>query len=191
MDIDFAEVQSVFDTNVFAVMRMCKEFSPLLIEAKGTIINIGSLAGVIPYVFGSVYNATKAALHSYSETLRVELAPFEVKVMVVITGGVQSNIARTYRDLPKGSLYLPLDTEYQRRQKHSQEGAMDNSVYAEGVVRAALGTRPTRSLWRGHQAWKVWLLLRIFPRFFWDFYFSRVFRLDKLADVVSVQRKND
>lgn len=155
LDVDFDEVQATFETNVFSVMRMCQAFAPLLIQAKGTIVQIGSVAGEIPYVFGSTYNASKAALHSYSDTLRIELAPFGVNVMVVVTGGVKSNIAKTRRELPEDSLYHSLDVEYQRRQTHSQEGAMENTVYAEGVVKAALKTKPTRSLWRGHQAWGV------------------------------------
>jgi 1-acylglycerone phosphate reductase len=52
-------------------MRMCQAFAPLLIAAKGTIVQIGSVAAVMPYVFGSVYNASKAALHAYSNTLRL------------------------------------------------------------------------------------------------------------------------
>jgi NAD(P)-dependent dehydrogenase (short-subunit alcohol dehydrogenase family) len=47
LDLDFEEVEETFKTNVFSVMRMCKEFAPLLIEAKGTIVQIGSLAGVM------------------------------------------------------------------------------------------------------------------------------------------------
>lgn len=50
LDVDFDEVKSTFDVNVVAVMRMCKEFAPLLISAKGTIVQIGSLAGIMPYV---------------------------------------------------------------------------------------------------------------------------------------------
>jgi 1-acylglycerone phosphate reductase len=80
------EVEACFRTNVYGVMRMCKAFAPLVIAAKGTIVQIGSLAGVMPYVFGSAYNATKAALHAYSNTLRIELAPFGVKVITVVTG---------------------------------------------------------------------------------------------------------
>lgn len=71
LDVDFDEVREVFEVNVYSVMRMCQAFAPLLIEAKGCIVQIGSLAGVMPYVFGSAYNATKAALHAYSNTLRV------------------------------------------------------------------------------------------------------------------------
>lgn len=188
--MDFDEARDLLETNVISVMRMCKDFSGLLIEAHGTIINIGSLAAEIPYVFGSAYNASKAALHAYSDTLRVELKPFEVRVMVIVTGGVTSNIARTHRELPEGSLYVPLDAEYQRRQKHSQEGAMDNTTYAEGVVRAALKKYPVRSLWRGHQAWVVRVLLQVMPRFFWDYYFTKVFRLQKLTDYLRTQRKS-
>lgn len=66
----------VFEVNVFSVMKMVQVFAPMLIEAKGTIVQIGSIAGKLPYVFGSVYNASKAALHSYNRTLRVELEPF-------------------------------------------------------------------------------------------------------------------
>jgi 1-acylglycerone phosphate reductase len=45
-------------------MRMCQAFAPLLIAAKGTIVQIGSIAGIMPYVFGAGYNASKAALYA-------------------------------------------------------------------------------------------------------------------------------
>ena len=189
LDIEYTEVQATFETNVFAVMRMCQTFAPLLMQAKGTIVQIGSVAGEIPYVFGSAYNASKAALHVYSDTLRIELAPFDVKVLVVVTGGVKSNIARTHRELPEGSLYHPLEVEYRRRQLHSQEAAMETTSYAEGVVEAALKAKPTRTLWRGNQAWNVWLLLTLMPRIFWDYYFAREFNLTKLASLVKARKK--
>ena len=84
------------------------------------------MAAIAPYVFGSVYNASKAALHSWSHTLGLELEPFGVRVMVVITGGVKSRIARTERVLPENSLYLEVGKEFERRVLHSQEGAMPN-----------------------------------------------------------------
>lgn len=71
LEIDLDELRLTFEINVFAVMRMCQAFAPLLIAAKGRIIQIGSVAAVVPYVFGSAYNASKAALHQYSNTLRV------------------------------------------------------------------------------------------------------------------------
>ena len=47
LEVDFDEVQDIFNINVIAVMRMCKEFTPLLIHSKGTIVQIGSLAALM------------------------------------------------------------------------------------------------------------------------------------------------
>lgn len=109
------------------------------------------------------YNASKAALHAYSNTLRVELAPFGVKVVTVVTGGVQSNIARVERSLPEGSLYVPVDEEYQRRLKHSQEGAMPNDAYARSVVGKVLRPSPPKQAWEGNKAWLVWCMHTFLP----------------------------
>ena len=161
-DIDLAEVEATFAANVFGVMRMCQAFAPFLIAAKGTIVQIGSIAAIMPYVFGSVYNASKAALHQYSNTLRVELKQFDVKVITVVTGGVKSNIANTERTLPEDSIYVPLTQEYARRVKHSQEVGIPNEQYAKYVVPRVIGTS-RRTVWAGYGAWLIWFASTFFP----------------------------
>ena len=47
LDVQLEEIRQTFEVNVFAVMRMCQEFAPLLIEAKGTIVQTGSVAGLM------------------------------------------------------------------------------------------------------------------------------------------------
>lgn len=194
LDINLEDAKRIFDVNLFAVMRMCQVFSPLLIRAKGTIVMIGSLAGVIPYVFGSVYNASKAALHAYANTLRVEMAPLGVKVITIVTGGVKSRIAaHVTRVLPDNSVYSPLEQNYLRRQGHSQEGAMPTDAYAESVVKQVLpgaGPWPWRWLlsdarkkwiWEGNKSWLVYFLAGGYT---WsgvfDWYFTKVFQLWKI-----------
>ncbi|KAF5704886.1 1-acyldihydroxyacetone-phosphate reductase [Fusarium globosum] len=76
IDTDVIAVQRMFDVNVFGPMRMVHHFHDMIIEASGTIVNIGSIGGTIPFVYGSSYNASKAALQHWSNTLRVEMAPF-------------------------------------------------------------------------------------------------------------------
>ncbi|WEW59398.1 NADPH-dependent 1-acyl dihydroxyacetone phosphate reductase [Emydomyces testavorans] len=148
LDVDLNEARQTFETNFFGVVMMCKVFAPLLIKAQGTIVQIGSLAGIIPYVFGSIYNASKAALHSFSDTLRAELAPFGVHVTTIITGGVKSRIARVDRALSPTSLYQPIRDDYTRRVTHSQHGAMSNEAYAKTVVTQVLyGSAPWRWIW--------------------------------------------
>ncbi|KAK2838257.1 hypothetical protein FQN49_006461 [Arthroderma sp. PD_2] len=182
LDVDMDEVRQTFETNIIGVIHMCKVFTPLIIEAKGTIVQIGSVAGMIPYVFGSVYNATKGALHSYSDTLRVELEPFgyvfpykdspvkahqcspmlikwfSVNVVTIMTGGVESRIARNSRTLAPDSLYQPIRSEYERRVKHSQDKATPNEVYARRVVTQVLyGPAPWRWIWPWRLSPRKWV----------------------------------
>jgi len=91
LDIDNEEVHDLFEANVFGVMRMCQTFIPLLIEAKGTIVQIGSLTGHMPYIFSSGYNASKAALHAYTNTLRnvgILLRLWSAKSLTMYTGNL-------------------------------------------------------------------------------------------------------
>ncbi|KKK25148.1 hypothetical protein P175DRAFT_0460772 [Aspergillus ochraceoroseus IBT 24754] len=193
MEAQLSEARATFETNLFSVITMCQTFLPLLIKAKGTIVQIGSIAGIIPYVFGSVYNASKAALHSFSDTMRVELAPFGVNVTTVITGGVQSRIARVKRTLSPNSIYAPIEDQYNRRVTHSQDGAMPHAAYARSVVTQVLyGSAPWRWLWpwaqgrkswiwEGNKSWVVWCLMGGWA---WTGLFHRImtrmFGLDKL-----------
>ena len=77
LDIDMQELHRIFDINLFGVVRMVKAFTPALIYAKGSIVNVSSLAAYAPYVFGASYNASKAAVLAFGNTLRIELSPWE------------------------------------------------------------------------------------------------------------------
>lgn len=46
MEVELSEARQTFETNFFAVISMCQTFLPLLIKAKGTIVQVGSVAGV-------------------------------------------------------------------------------------------------------------------------------------------------
>lgn len=194
LDIETSELQETFQANLFSVMHMCKEFTPLLIEAKGTIVMTGSLAGVLPYVWGASYNASKAALHAYSNTLRVELAPLGVRVVTVVTGGVKSNIARTHRVLPPGSYMLPLSDEYERRLTHSQQLGMDTQQYAKSCVRQVLRgdgwLSKQRWIWEGKMSWIVWFAWSWLPHSVLDWWFSWNFKLGRLRGTVGPDKKN-
>jgi len=81
-----------------------------------------------------------------------------------VTGGVQSRIARTERQLPAGSIYLPIEQEYQERVTHSQQGAMPNEAYARSVVAKVLVSDPGRYVWEGNKAWVVWAIDTFLPK---------------------------
>ncbi|KAI4174118.1 MAG: hypothetical protein LQ346_008286 [Caloplaca aetnensis] len=108
VDTDTQRAEKMFGVNVFSPMRMVRIFHRMIIAAKGRIVNIGSIGGMIPYVCGVAYDASKAALvHHYGNTLREEMLPFGVKVINVISGEVGTNILRNdlTRSLPEDSVF--------------------------------------------------------------------------------------
>lgn len=79
-----AKVRWLFDVNVLGHYSTTRTFIPLLIKSKrGLVMFNSSLASVVPLPYNAPYNAAKAALNAIGDTLRVELAPFGVKVINV------------------------------------------------------------------------------------------------------------
>ncbi|MBI3240904.1 MAG: SDR family oxidoreductase [Chloroflexi bacterium] len=84
-----------FDLNVIAQLAVTQAVMPLLKAAKGTIINVSSIGGRITSPLLGAYTASKFALEAISDTLRVELAPFRVKVVVIEPGSSPTAIWET------------------------------------------------------------------------------------------------
>lgn len=78
------EVRSLYDTNVFGVMRVCKQVVPIMKQqGTGTIVNMSSLGGLIAVPYMSAYTSAKFALEAFSEALHHELAPHEINVVIM------------------------------------------------------------------------------------------------------------
>ena len=83
---DLAQWRQMIDTNVTALVAMTHRLLPVLIERRGAIVNIGSIAGVYPYPGGNVYGATKAFVEQFSLNLRSDLHGTGVRVSVIEPG---------------------------------------------------------------------------------------------------------
>jgi 1-acylglycerone phosphate reductase len=82
LDVSVDEARSLFDTNYWALLIMIQTFAPMLINARGYVINNTSISGVMPFGgFISIYNSSKAAAILGSETWRLELAPLGVRTI--------------------------------------------------------------------------------------------------------------
>lgn len=109
IDVDLDDARAIFDLNVFSLITVSRAFTPLLIRTPKSIIanNISVVAYTNPPVNG-VYNASKAAANSITENMRLELKPFGVQVIALLTGGVRSNIEANKSQkagLPADSIY--------------------------------------------------------------------------------------
>ncbi len=81
-----------FDTNVIGVHRVVRQFLPALrIKKRGRIIVIGSMLGRLALPFQAFYAASKSAVASYTEGLRMEVQPFGIKVSLIEPGDHQSD----------------------------------------------------------------------------------------------------
>lgn len=178
-----------FEVNVFGPMRLTRELAPLLINAKGTVGFTGSVSGVIPFPFSCVYSSTKAAIHQYAATLRVEMKPFGVKVLNVVTGGVKTSIADT-RDLPKDSLFRVAGIDeamVERREMAARNNPMSAEKYAAQVADdfELVTIEGKLNVYRGHMATFLGYLLTWCPRFIVERQLVRKFRLNEVFREIS------
>lgn len=91
---DFADWDTMIDTNIKALLSITRFVVPgMVARNRGHIINIGSVAGDAAYPNGAVYCATKAAVKTLSDGLRMDLAHTPVRVTTIKPGLVETNFS--------------------------------------------------------------------------------------------------
>lgn len=103
-DLDVEVIRKVMDVNFFGAVYCTKFALPSLIERKGTIVGVSSIAGYRGLPGRSAYSASKFALQGWLEALRTEMLEEHVHVMWVCPGFTTSNIRHAALD-PKGNPY--------------------------------------------------------------------------------------
>lgn len=90
-EVGIDEARYQFEVNLFGAARLTQLLLPKMREKRsGTIVNITSMGGKIYTLLGAWYHATKHALEGWSDSLRLELAPFGIKVVVVEPGLIET-----------------------------------------------------------------------------------------------------
>ena len=98
LDESIEQWQWVFDINVLGMVRVSRALLPLMRkQGGGYFINIASQAGLTPIPYMGSYNAVKAAVVSFSETMKLELAPDNINVSVVCPGFFKTNLDESMR----------------------------------------------------------------------------------------------
>ncbi len=88
------EVETVLQTNIIGLLSLTRAVLPTMIRKKsGHIVNMGSIAGRHAYMGGTVYCATKAAVHMITETLRMDLGGTGVRVTTIGPGRVATEFS--------------------------------------------------------------------------------------------------
>ena len=87
-----SEMRKLFEVNVIGLMAVTRAFIPMIRQAKGRIINVGSTSSFLAFPGASVYSGSKFAVRAITDSLRVELKPFDISVILVAPGAVESEI---------------------------------------------------------------------------------------------------
>jgi serine 3-dehydrogenase len=85
-DTDWDKLDTVIETNITGLVALTRALLPKLIERKGQIINLSSVAATYPYKGGAVYGGTKAFVRQFSLDLRCDLAGTGVRVTSIEPG---------------------------------------------------------------------------------------------------------
>jgi short-subunit dehydrogenase len=165
----------MFDVNVFGLFDVVTTFTPLLITAAHssnttpTIVNVASILARIPFPFASAYNATKAAVSAYSDTLRLELSPLGIRVVTLFMGEVSTKL-RSADSISFGpeSIYADVESKVKERTELSAKVSLTPDAFARQVVAQILDNNTTSYIWKGTNAFIVWLLNAIGPRKVFD-----------------------
>ena len=97
-DVSVDEFKTQFETNFFSVIRLIQEVGPTMRkQGSGKIINISSVAGRIGFPASPAYISSKFALEGLSESLRLEMAPFGVDVIIIEPGVIKTNFLNPVR----------------------------------------------------------------------------------------------
>ena len=173
-----------FDTNVLAVVGVTRALFPLLRRQQGLVVNIGSVSGVLVTPFAGAYCASKAAVHALSDALRLELAPFGVRVMEVQPGAIASSFAsnagrEAEQLLAEGSPWWPLREQIRARARASQDKPTPASEFAQGVLKAIQQPTPPGLLRLGNGSRALPLLASWLPKRLLEKVLKKRFGLDR------------
>ncbi len=175
-----------FEVNVIGTIAVTQAAIPFLRATRGRVVTIGSIAGRFGAPFVGPYNASKAAIATLVDSLRLELAPFGIRAVLFEFAAVKTPIwekGRALKDELEGSLpeqarrdYAPIIEAVVRQIGHEERRGLEPSLIAN-VILTAFTTRSPRARYViGRQA-KIQAAIALLPHKTRDNMIRKVLRL--------------
>jgi NAD(P)-dependent dehydrogenase (short-subunit alcohol dehydrogenase family) len=141
-EVSIQEAEAQFDTNFFGVARMVQAVLPgMRKQRSGKIINMSSLAGMVPVPFWGFYNASKFAVEGFTESLRLELKPLGIRVAMIEPGAIKTPFYAQAAPSPMAE-YAPWRDRAIKTMKGFEEKAPGPELVAETVSRVVAQENP-------------------------------------------------
>jgi len=145
-DVSVDEFKAQFDTNFFSIIRLIQEVGPTMRkQGSGTIVNISSVVGRIGFPASPAYISSKFALEGLSESLRFELAPFGVNVVIIEPGVIKTNFMKNMRMAEKSesdTVYRDITVKVVSGVKMMAEMGTHPKEVADTIIKAIKDEKP-------------------------------------------------
>ena len=170
------DVDKIISLNILALEKSCRLAIKHLRAKGGRIINLSSVAGVLPIPFQTYYTATKAAVLMYTRALDMELRPLGVRASAVLPGDTKTDFtAARVKNADGGEVYGDrIDRSVKRMEKDEQNGASPLKV-AKVVLKLAEASSPKPYVVVGFGYKFLVVLSRILPQRFVDFILYKMY----------------
>src|SRR5579864_3455789 len=173
-----ADVREIFEINFFGQLTTIQAFSALVRKKRGRIVNITTVGVNLAIPFGGLLNSSKSAFAMLSDTLRLELRPFGVRVIAVEPGSISTPaVDKTLGNLEEDISRLPAEAQQRygemlrcvgRRGLVMEEMGSSPDVVATSVRRALTACRPRTRYRVGKHARLLASLPKILPERLFD-----------------------
>ncbi|MDQ3839674.1 MAG: SDR family oxidoreductase [Thermoproteota archaeon] len=141
------EIKAQFETNFFGAIRAMQVVLPVMRKQRtGKIVNITSMGGRIAIPLSSPYHGSKFALEGLSESIRYELEPFDIKIILIEPGAVGSNFWKNIKIAKSSSNtnspYTQFGNQIMKVFKEMEQHAMNPSEVAKTILYAVTSDNP-------------------------------------------------
>ncbi|KAI1614675.1 short-chain dehydrogenase [Exophiala viscosa] len=205
-DASLDSAKELFDLNVWSQIAVTQAFLPLLLQSAASsadptanrtmIVNHTSVGSVTALPFQGIYNSSKAAFAMLTQTLRLELAPFNIRVIELKTAGVRTNLISNNNvntkgeRLPQGSIYEPAREVVEKAMSQQELSKIGVSAeqWASEVATLLLGKNPPAVIWRGESALPA-RMASMMPCNMFEGMLKRMTKLDVVEHIIKESRR--
>jgi NAD(P)-dependent dehydrogenase (short-subunit alcohol dehydrogenase family) len=182
-DVPLDEARRQFEVNVFGLARLVQLVVPhMRRQGAGRIVNVSSIGGKIYEPLGAWYHATKFAVEGLSDSLRLELAPFGIEVVIIEPGPIRSewnaiarqSMVRTSADGPYAARAARMAEVFEEIDTTGRSSGPE--VVAATILKAVTARRPRARYPSGRQAGTIVRARKVLPDRAMDAVISRTFR---------------
>jgi NAD(P)-dependent dehydrogenase (short-subunit alcohol dehydrogenase family) len=179
-DLSDKDIREQFETNVFGLLRVTRVVMPAMRkQGSGKILNIGSVAAFAALPGLGPYSATKFAVNSITEALRMEARPWGIEVAEINPGEIQTSVVQNTRMgekvLSPQSPYTPFTRQFEKFAKERFEHAAPVEKLVQVVLKALSQSPMKRRYLVKPDDYAAYYLRWLLPDALWEWGLTRMF----------------